>query len=103
MPTIVVTVVMGNDSILLLIVSQVVISLTLSFATFPLLYFTSQERIMGKVLVNSWSTMIVGMVVVSVIAGFNLYLARDVCLGFFLIACLVVGVSEFIDFNHISG
>jgi manganese transport protein len=73
-PTIVVTVVMGNDSILLLIVSQVVISLTLSFATFPLLYFTSQERIMGKVLVNSWCTMIVGMVVVSVIAGFNLYL-----------------------------
>jgi manganese transport protein len=73
-PTVILSAVMGQESIILLLVSQVIISMTLSFATFPLLYFTSQEKKMGKMFVNSWCTIITGVVIVSIIAGFNIYL-----------------------------
>ena len=73
-PTVVISAVMGQDSIRLLVVSQVVISLTLSFASVPLVYLTSLERKMGKAHVNSWCTVVVGVIVVTVIGGFNMYL-----------------------------
>jgi manganese transport protein len=73
-PTVVITIALGEASIVLLVISQVTISLTLSFVTFPLLYLTSSERKMGKSFVNSRCTNFAGAVVVLVIAGMNMYL-----------------------------
>lgn len=73
-PTVVATIAMGQDSIVLLIISQVILSMTLSFATVPLLLFTSSERKMGKEFANSWCTIVVGLVIVLGIAGLNAYL-----------------------------
>ena len=57
----------------LLIFSQVVLSIQLSFAVIPLIQFTSDKVKMGQ-FVNSTVTRIVGWTVAAVIAGLNAYL-----------------------------
>ncbi|MCX6819881.1 MAG: Nramp family divalent metal transporter [Candidatus Adlerbacteria bacterium] len=54
----------GNSLTQLLILSQVVLSVQLPFALFPLIYFTSQKRIMGTFVNPLWVT-----VLASVVAG----------------------------------
>lgn len=66
----------GRDTVQLLIVSQIVLSLQLPFAIVPLIIFTSDKRRMG-VFANSRLTAIVGYILCAVISGLNLYLLYD--------------------------
>ena len=66
----------GKDTVQLLILSQVVLSMQLSFAIFPLLMFTSDKKRMGQ-FVNNLPTKIVGYLVCTVIAALNVYLLYD--------------------------
>lgn len=57
----------------LLVLSQVILSLQLSFAVFPLVMFTSDKQKMGE-FVNSWPTKLSAWVVAIIIAGLNAWL-----------------------------
>ncbi len=63
----------GKDTVGLLVFSQVVLSMQLSFAIFPLLFFTSDRRLMGE-FVNSTAVKVVGYAICLLIAGLNLSL-----------------------------
>ena len=63
----------GKDTVGLLVLSQVVLSMQLSFAIFPLLAFTSDRRLMGE-FANSTGVKILGYAICSLIAGLNLSL-----------------------------
>jgi manganese transport protein len=63
----------GKDTVGLLVFSQVVLSMQLSFAIFPLLAFTSDRRLMGE-FANSTKVKILGYAICSLIAGLNLSL-----------------------------
>lgn len=77
-PALVVAAVMGDRAVgKLLLVSQVVLSLQLSFAVVPLVHFTSCKKFMGK-LVNSWLMASLAGMVALVIAGLNMYLLVSV-------------------------
>ncbi len=66
----------GKNTVQLLILSQVVLSMQLSFAIFPLLMFTSDKKRMGE-FVNPLWLKITGYLVCIVIAGLNLKLLWD--------------------------
>ena len=66
----------GKDTVQLLILSQVVLSMQLSFAIFPLMIFTSDRKRMGQ-FVNNLPTKIIGYLVCTVIAALNIYLLYD--------------------------
>ena len=57
----------------LLIFSQVVLSVQLSFAVIPLIQFTSDKAKMGR-FVNGWATRLIGWILAAVIFGLNGYL-----------------------------
>ena len=57
----------------LLIFSQVVLSIQLSFAVIPLIQFTSDKVKMGR-FVNGWATRIAGWTLAAIIFGLNSYL-----------------------------
>ena len=63
----------GKNTVQLLILSQVVLSMQLSFAIFPLMMFTSDPRRMGS-FVNPLWLKIVGYAVCTIIAALNIYL-----------------------------
>lgn len=62
----------GKNTVGLLVLSQVVLSMQLSFAIFPLLMFTSDRKRMGE-FVNPLWLKVVGFGVCILIAGLNLY------------------------------
>lgn len=66
----------GRDTVNLLVWSQVILSLQLSFAIFPLLAFTSDRKRMGQYVNPLWLT-IVGYLVCVVIASLNVKLLWD--------------------------
>lgn len=63
----------ANAATELLIFSQVVLSLQLSFAVFPLLMFTGSKKIMGE-FANSTTLSVVSWIIGIIIAGLNLWL-----------------------------
>lgn len=63
----------GKGTVDLLILSQVVLSMQLSFAIFPLMMFTSDPKRMGEFANPLWMK-VVGYAVCGLIAGLNLYL-----------------------------
>ena len=63
----------GKNTVQLLLVSQVVLSMQLSFAIFPLMLFTSDHKRMGEYVNPLWLK-ITGYAVCTVIAALNLYL-----------------------------
>jgi manganese transport protein len=63
----------GKNTVDLLNLSQVVLSMQLSFATFPLVMFTSDKKRMGKYVNPLWLK-VVGYAVCTIIAGLNIYL-----------------------------
>ncbi len=63
----------GKNTVGLLVFSQVVLSMQLSFAIFPLMSFTSDRRVMGE-FVNPLPVKIVGYAMCTLIAALNLYL-----------------------------
>jgi manganese transport protein len=66
----------GENTMSLLVFSQVVLSMQLSFAIFPLLMFTSDKKRMGEFVNPTWLK-IVGYAVCLVIASLNLKLLYD--------------------------
>lgn len=73
-PAVIVTLMWGSHGVTeLLILSQVVLSLQLSFATFPLLFFTSDRGRMGEFVIGR-TTRIVGWIVCVLIALLNVWL-----------------------------
>jgi manganese transport protein len=57
----------------LLLLSQVILSMQLSFAVIPLVHFTGNRRIMGEFVDPAW-VRIVGWIIAAGIAGLNLWL-----------------------------
>ncbi len=64
----------------LLVLSQVVLSMQLSFAVFPLLQFTSDKAKMGEFVNAAWAKAL-GWFIGFVIAGLNIFLLVQVALG----------------------
>ncbi len=64
----------------LLILSQVVLSLQLSFAVFPLLIFTGSKKIMGE-FANSTHLNIIAWIIGIIIASLNLWLLKGLFFG----------------------
>jgi manganese transport protein len=76
-PAFIVTVMYGERGIAnLLLLSQVILSMQLSFAVIPLILFTNDRHKMGH-FVNSRGTKIVAWVVAAIILLLNLYLLYD--------------------------
>jgi manganese transport protein len=73
-PAFAVTLISGeNGTAKLLILSQVILSLQLSFAVFPLVIFTSSKTKMGKFVNKKW-LVITSFSIAVIIIGFNTYL-----------------------------
>eukprot|EP00878_Enallax_costatus_P016073 GHUV01016854.1.p3 GENE.GHUV01016854.1~~GHUV01016854.1.p3 ORF type:complete len:192 (+),score=52.29 GHUV01016854.1:1595-2170(+) len=73
-PAVIVAAVMGDKAVgQLLVISQVILSMQLSFAVFPLVQFTSMRKYTGRY-ANSIFTSIVAVLVALLIAGLNVYL-----------------------------
>jgi manganese transport protein len=68
-----VVILIGLDPTRTLVISQVVLSFGLPFAVVPLIYFTSQRRLM-RVLVNSKLTTFIAILVALLIIILNIFL-----------------------------
>ena len=81
MPAAGVTIFYGEDGAAkLLIFSQVVLSLQLSFAVVPLVMFTADRRKLGAFVAPRWLT-IVAVLIAAVIVALNLKLLADFAIG----------------------
>jgi manganese transport protein len=91
----------GRNTVGLLILSQVVLSMQLSFAIFPLLTFTSDRRKMGEYANPLWLKA-VGYGVCTAIAALNLKLLYDTIgpLWCGLGALAVLGFSAYVKFFY---
>ncbi|HEU4637112.1 MAG TPA: divalent metal cation transporter, partial [Edaphobacter sp.] len=77
-PTVIVTALYGSTGTgKLLVFSQVILSMQLSFAVFPLVRFTSDSRLMGP-FVNRHSLRVVSWIIASLVAGLNAWLLIQV-------------------------
>lgn len=83
----------GKHTVGLLVLSQVVLSMQLPFAIFPLMMFTSDPRKMGEFANPLWLK-IVGYFVCYLITGLNLYLLYQV-IGLFWLSLAAGGVLAF--------
>jgi manganese transport protein len=63
----------GKDTVGLLVISQVILSMQLPFAIFPLIMFTSSRSRMGAFANPLWIKAI-GLMLATVISGLNIYL-----------------------------
>ncbi len=80
-PAVIAIILFGEESTgSLLVFSQVILSLQLSFAVFPLVMFTSKRRLMGE-FVNPLWLKILAWTVAFVIAGLNIWLLVQTFLG----------------------
>lgn len=82
----------GHNTIGLLVASQIVLSMQLPFAVFPLLKFTADPKIMG-IHANGLVTRITGGIVGWLIVFLNAYLIWDSLGDFWLIVLGLVGVG----------
>lgn len=71
-PAVIVTSLFADSAGKLLLISQVILSIALSFILPPLVYFTSDSSKMGKRFVNSRPTAIVGVLIALVIIALNI-------------------------------
>ena len=77
-PAVIVTALYGaSETANLLILSQVILSMQLSFAVFPLVMFTSDKLKMGE-FVNSPSRKILSYIVAVIIASLNVWLLMQI-------------------------
>ena len=80
-PAVITIIIFGEESTgSLLVFSQVILSLQLSFAVFPLVMFTSKRRLMGE-FVNPLWLKILAWTVAFMIAGLNIWLLVQTFLG----------------------
>lgn len=91
----------GKNTVQLLVMSQVVLSMQLSFAIFPLMMFTSDARRMGP-FVNSLPTKIVGYGVCTLIAALNVYLLFQTIgvLWLGVVAAIMIGFTLWVTFFY---
>ncbi len=68
-----IAILVGLDPLILLVYSQVILSLMIPLPMIPLVYFTSKKRFMGD-FVNRRRTIIAAVVTVALIMAFNAYL-----------------------------
>jgi manganese transport protein len=68
-----IAILLGLDPLRLLIYSQVILSILIPLPMIPLVYYTSKKKFMGE-LVNRKMTVILAVVTVAIILGFNIYL-----------------------------
>ncbi len=68
---------LGINPLNLLVYSQVILSLLIPLPMIPLVYYTAKRRFMGD-LVNSKATMILSLITVIVIIGFNVFLLATI-------------------------
>jgi len=68
-----IAILLGLDPLILLVYSQVILSLMIPLPMIPLVYFTSTRKFMGD-FVNRRRTIIVAVVTVTLIMSFNVYL-----------------------------
>ncbi len=91
----------GRDTVQLLVISQVVLSMQLPFAIFPLIMLTSDKARMGA-FANGRVVQVVGYAICSVIAALNVYLLWSVIgpmwLG--LIAVVMAGFVAWVRFGY---
>ena len=87
----------GKDTVALLIISQVVLSMQLPFAIFPLMTITSDPKQMGEYVNKNWAK-ITGYLICGVIAFLNLYLLYDT-VGAIPLFILAVVVSGFVYYE----
>lgn len=83
----------GKDTVKLLTLSQVVLSMQLSFAIFPLVMFTSEKKRMGEHASPLWLTLLAWAVCI-VIASLNIKLLFDT-LGALWLGILAAGGAAF--------
>lgn len=89
----------GRGTVDILVVSQVILSMQLPFAIFPLVFLTSDKSIMGKY-ANSRPVELLAYILCIVIAGLNLaYLVQ--ILGFFVVLGLILGGFLFVFLVHL--
>jgi manganese transport protein len=79
-PAVIILLMTTNTSQVLLL-SQVLLSFGLPFALIPLVYLTSQKKLMGE-LVNKRRTILVGVVIAVALVVLNLKLVLDTVVGF---------------------
>jgi manganese transport protein len=79
----------GKGTVALLVISQIVLSMQLPFAIFPLIHFTSDQKYMSE-FTNSFVVKIIGYIICIIIASLNIYLLYESIGGFYL-ATLVGG------------
>ncbi|GFR47169.1 hypothetical protein Agub_g8862 [Astrephomene gubernaculifera] len=73
-PAVIVAAIMGRHGVAqLLVLSQVILSLTLPFAVFPLVHFTSSRRYLGRN-ANHWGVSVIAWMLFVVITGLNVNL-----------------------------
>jgi manganese transport protein len=82
-PAVIVIAIYGEEgSGPLIVLSQVILSLQLPFAIFPLVQFTSSRRMMGRFAIRFWLKAIAWPVCI-IIAGLNVYLLYQTAIEFF--------------------
>ncbi|MBU1346120.1 MAG: Nramp family divalent metal transporter [Alphaproteobacteria bacterium] len=91
----------GRDTVQLLVVSQVVLSMQLPFAIFPLMMLTSDKARMGA-FANGRLVQVIGYSICAVIAALNVYLLWSVIgpmwLG--LLAAVMAGFAAWVRFGY---
>jgi manganese transport protein len=83
----------GSGTINLLVMSQVVLSMQLPFAIFPLIAITSNRKAMGSFVNPIWMT-VLGYATSVLITGLNVFLLWDK-LGLFGVSAIAAGVLGF--------
>ncbi len=91
----------GKHTVQLLVISQVVLSMQLPFAIFPLLMVTSSKSKMGE-FVNPLWVKIVGFTICFVIGALNIYLLIDTLGGWWvaLIAAAFLGFGAWVRWGY---
>lgn len=91
----------GKDTVQLLVMSQVVLSMQLPFAVFPLISITSDKRRMGQ-FANKPAVKVLGYCICTLIAGLNMYLLYDTIGPIWLsvAVALVLAFMAFVRFGY---
>jgi len=91
----------GRDTVQLLVISQVVLSMQLPFAIFPLMMLTSDKARMGE-FANGPLVKVIGYSICAVIAALNVYLLWSVIgpmwLG--LLVAVMIGFAAWVRFGY---
>jgi manganese transport protein len=91
----------GRDTVQMLVVSQVVLSMQLPFAIFPLMMLTSDKARMGA-FANGRGVQVVGYAICAIIAALNVYLLWNVVgpLWLGVLGAVMAGFAAWVRFGY---